>query len=109
VIGWCNAGGYCSDKIDVHHVKSRGAGGTYKDLAPLCAWHHHCIHNEGKKTFAKRHSKDLAAVANSLFVEHYRERGICREWDGDNNDCTGHQCDCGEGLCGACCGCEEER
>ena len=56
-----------------HHVKSRGAGGGYKDLVGLCLWHHDEIHKSGKRTFAERHGVDLASEAARLIQEHYEE------------------------------------
>ena len=98
----------CAYTVEVHHVKSRAAGGTYRDLVPLCLYHHRSVHDMGRDTFAARHDIDLAAEAAHLFERHYRERGVCSNWDGDHPECTGHQCECGEGLCAACLGCEED-
>lgn len=48
---------------DPHHVRSRGAGGTSKDLVPFCRRHHMEYHATGRETFARRHGIDLEAKA----------------------------------------------
>jgi hypothetical protein len=59
---------YCTDEActvcgahteggnDLHHVKTRGAGGTDHpwNLMPLCNLHHRELHNSGLITFSKR-------------------------------------------------------
>lgn len=54
------------------HVRSRGAGGTAKDIAALCSSCHHEQHRHGIKTFQERHGVDLAAEAAKL-AERVRE------------------------------------
>jgi hypothetical protein len=51
---------------DPHHAKSRGAGGTSRDLVPLCHPHHVEIHAIGRRTFESRHRVDLAAEAQRI-------------------------------------------
>jgi hypothetical protein len=41
------------------HVKSRAAGGTAKDLVPLCTFHHRQQHDMGILTFEEHHDVDL--------------------------------------------------
>jgi hypothetical protein len=48
---------------DPHHVRSRGAGGTAKDLVPLCHAHHVEVHAAGRRTFEEAHGVDLRTVA----------------------------------------------
>jgi len=45
-----------------HHYPSRGAGGTSKDLVPLCTAHHREFHM-GAETFQARYGVDLKARA----------------------------------------------
>lgn len=45
------------------HVVSRGAGGTSKDLIPLCHICHERQHKWGIKTFADAYKLDLKALA----------------------------------------------
>ncbi len=50
----------CLGAIEVAHVKSRGAGGTWKNgTVGLCTAHHREQHSFGIKTFAARHNLDL--------------------------------------------------
>lgn len=48
-----------------HHVVSRGAGGTFEDIVPLCVSCHRELHgpNGGIKTFEKKHGVDLKEAA----------------------------------------------
>lgn len=61
----------CLGPIQVAHVRSRGAGGSWRDTVPLCLGHHREQHSIGVKTFAKRHCLDLEFWAGI----------ICHEWD----------------------------
>jgi len=42
--------------VDLHHVKSRGSGGSDEsfNLMPLCRWHHSQLHSEGLNKFSKK-------------------------------------------------------
>lgn len=51
-----------------HHVKTKGAGGTYRDLVPLCPKHHMELHNSGRKTFAAGHSVNLTEQAERIYL-----------------------------------------
>jgi RNase P subunit RPR2 len=44
------------------HVRSRGAGGTWQDVVPLCRDHHREQH-AGARTFEANHNLDLATLA----------------------------------------------
>ncbi len=57
---------------DPAHVKTRGAGGTKKDLVPLCR---RCHTEQGNsiKTFQRKHDIDLVALAASLWEQHGEE------------------------------------
>ena len=48
------------------HVRSRGAGGGWADIVPLCAPCHRAQHSEGVATFAARRGLDLDAVARRV-------------------------------------------
>lgn len=52
--------------IEAAHVKSRGAGGTWEDLVPLCRWHHEEQGAKGINTFQLRHGISLAVLARSF-------------------------------------------
>ena len=45
------------------HVKSKGAGGTYKDIVPLCHRHHREQHQIGIATFSQKYDVNLATEA----------------------------------------------
>lgn len=62
-------GSGCWGPIEAAHVRSRGAGGTKRDLVPLCSAHHREQHDQGTKTFAARHGLDLRAAADRLARE----------------------------------------
>jgi len=49
--------------VDAHHVRSKGAGGTWRDLVPLCRIHHSEYHTAGHVTFERRYDLDLVAIA----------------------------------------------
>jgi hypothetical protein len=51
------------------HVVSRGAGGTWSDLVPLCRDHHREQHTDGIRTFADRHGIDLRDAAATVAAE----------------------------------------
>lgn len=57
-------------KSPVHaaHVKSRGAGGTWKDLVPLCMYHHREYDDQlgSPERFNAKYDVDLVALAQSL-------------------------------------------
>jgi hypothetical protein len=57
------------------HVRSRGAGGTWEDVIPLCPWHHREQHTVGLATFAARHQIALETVAR-WYAEHYPPEGL---------------------------------
>ena len=66
--------GCCYGKVEGHHVKSRGAGGTdtvgvgsHGNLAPLCTVHHYQGHSIGWLTFQKRHGVDLQSQAENIY------------------------------------------
>ena len=55
------------------HVKSKGAGGTWEDLIPLCFSCHLHQHACGIETFEAEIGIDLVAMAAALVVEHKQE------------------------------------
>lgn len=63
----------CSGPIEAAHVRSRGAGGTRRDLVPLCQRHHRAQHSEGIKSFANGFGLDLQAEAQRIAVELDRQ------------------------------------
>jgi hypothetical protein len=51
------------------HVRSRGAGGTWRDIVPLCRDHHREQHAIGIQTFEATYGLDLAAIAAHINPE----------------------------------------
>lgn len=45
------------------HVISKGAGGTWRDIVPMCHQHHLLQHQLGNITFSKRFNIDLTIKA----------------------------------------------
>lgn len=47
--------------VDVHHIKSRGAGGgdELSNLMALCREHHTEIHAIGRETFGNKYGLDI--------------------------------------------------
>lgn len=58
-------GGPCEN----HHLVSRGAGGTWEDVIPLCGLHHLEWHRLGRATFTERYPRDYDALAERLSRE----------------------------------------
>lgn len=59
----CVVGGCRSEKIEVVHVRSRGAGGTADDTVAMCRDHHRVLHRIGTLPFEARYRLDLADLA----------------------------------------------
>lgn len=54
---------YTVESDTAHVGSSKGAGGSYKDLIPLCRVHHTELHAIGKTSFQKVHDICLEAEA----------------------------------------------
>lgn len=54
-------------KNDAHHTKTVGAGGTERDLIPLCRLHHSQFHQMGRWSFQAWAGFDLAELAAALW------------------------------------------
>jgi hypothetical protein len=67
----------CSGPIDLHHVKSRGAGGKDKaNLVPLCHAHHMEGHTRGWVTFQNRYEVDLQRIAVNIWSAYEERRAV---------------------------------
>lgn len=66
---WAKGPSLCEGQVQAAHVRSRGAGGTRRDLVPLCAGHHEQQHRWGIVTFQDRHRLDLFAVAAEIAAD----------------------------------------
>ena len=56
----------------VHHVRSRGAGGTWKDCVPLCTGCHHMAHQHGNEAVELLWEVSLTEDA-AMYVQQYQE------------------------------------
>lgn len=56
----------CRGRMHAAHAVSRGAGGTRRDLVPLCSAHHREQHDHGIETFCSKHQVDLRKIAGSI-------------------------------------------
>ena len=65
------ASGECEGRIEAHHLRENGAGGTGIKppdwmAVPLCAKHHGAGHAMGWKSFEAKYKVDLSAEAEKL-------------------------------------------
>jgi len=63
--------GGCGGRTEAHHVREGYVAGMgqkppAEHLVPLCATHHHLLHNGGAVTFAKAHGVDVLQIAERL-------------------------------------------
>lgn len=58
---------------DPHHVQSRGAGGTKRDLVPLCRHCHDYGHSRGWQTLEREANINLREIADELWRQHGEE------------------------------------
>ena len=63
------SGSACDGAIEAAHVRSRGAGGTRRDLVPLCERHHREQHQRGIESFSTRYSLNLPEHAARIARE----------------------------------------
>ena len=63
----------CIARVQPHHVKTRGSGGSDQQLVPLCAGHHDEIHFMGRHSWAALHGLDLPAAAARLWAAYSTE------------------------------------
>jgi len=61
---------------DLHHVKSRGAGGKdEKNIVPLCRVHHTECHTIGRLTFEDKHKLGDLKIRAEQIWEKYEDMG----------------------------------
>jgi len=70
----CVIPGCAARDVEAAHSVSRGAGGTWKDIVPLCRDHHREQHTAGLVTFEQRYGIDLRAAAATV-QRRWREIG----------------------------------
>ena len=72
----CEVTGRLSDAVVNAHMKSRGAGGTYRDIVPLSWDVHHDFDVMGEVEFERRWGRSKASVRDR--APHYQLL-----WEGD--------------------------
>jgi len=73
---WVSLHNRCEGRVQVAHVKSRGAGGAdHQNVLPLCALHHHEQHAIGKMSFEARYGLNLRDEAALLWKRYQDEVG----------------------------------
>ena len=76
----------CFGRVQVCHVKSRGAGGPdHGNVVPMCAGAHEEQHRRGLRAFEKRYRCDLASAAASYWARYKVERGGWVDRGGPND------------------------
>lgn len=71
----CCVGRGCAGPIQAAHVQSRGAGGTYESIVPMCSYHHNAQHSSGIESFQRQHALDLKAIAAETWTRFQKIRG----------------------------------
>ena len=75
---WVSLHNRCEGRVQVAHVKSRGAGGAdHQNVLPLCALHHHEQHAIGKLSFEARYGLTLRDEAELLWKRYEAEVWPC--------------------------------
>lgn len=64
----CGCGRWERDRMHLHHVRSRGAGGTERDLVPMHFACHDAGHVRGWQTFERERGVDLRMEADALWL-----------------------------------------
>ena len=62
----CSVAGCRETKIEAAHAVSRGAGGTWADVLPLCQVHHQLSHTLGATNFDRRFDMDSQLIASAV-------------------------------------------
>jgi len=73
---WVSLHNRCEGRVQVAHVRSRGAGGAdHENVLPLCALHHHEQHTIGKLSFEARYGLALRDEAELLWKRYLDQGG----------------------------------
>jgi hypothetical protein len=74
-MGYCGEH-HCLGRVQVCHVKSRGAGGDdHANVVPLCGAAHFAQHSRGIQTCQREWGVDLHATAAKLYERYQSEVG----------------------------------
>lgn len=80
---WCSSlpcvcdASTCGGPVQLAHVRTRAAGGTWQDILPICQNHHIEQHLVGIQSFAERYSLNLKQCLQALhrLWDFRQERG----------------------------------
>lgn len=77
-------------ELDIHHIKSRGAGGTENpnNLMPLCRRCHQEYHRIGRNGFVSKHNLNDWMVEHNWLFDKFMGKWIfltSKGWDDDGN------------------------
>lgn len=61
-------------KVDPHHTKSKGSGGSDLTCVPACDFHHTESHTIGQVTFQKKYGVDFKEVQISCLQQFIEEK-----------------------------------
>lgn len=64
----CSVPSCGSADVELAHARSRGAGGDWTMIAPLCHAHHQLAHTIGQRTFEARFGFELLDVAAAVHL-----------------------------------------
>ena len=62
----CIVPGCTNRDVEEAHVRSRAAGGSWRDVVPMCKSHHRRSHTAGILTFERETGLDLVACADAV-------------------------------------------
>lgn len=57
-------------EIQCDHTPTRAAGGTWRQMVPLCLYHHRLKHDVGVESFQAFYGIDLDAIATAMVLQH---------------------------------------
>lgn len=69
----CVVNGCGSQEIEASHIRSRGAGGRWEDVVPMCRAHHREFHDMGVRTWSSKYALSLDLIARA-YASVWRER-----------------------------------
>jgi hypothetical protein len=64
----CSVPSCGSSDIEIAHARSRGAGGDWTMVIPLCNGHHRLAHTIGQRTFERRFGFEMLDVAAAVHL-----------------------------------------
>jgi hypothetical protein len=64
----CSVPSCGSSDIEIAHARSRGSGGDWTMVIPLCNGHHRLAHTIGQRTFERRFGFEMLDVAAAVHL-----------------------------------------